>query len=137
MDINKTLEQFILFDKTDLLNEINKIKENLKINKEFKVPIVEMSSIYFKNLSFDTSIKETKEQIELNKEKDLELYCTYQGKMLYLKGFGKIKNIDKIKMENIFKLLMLMRVVKKLDEMSYLSSQYYRSDKQFDELFSN
>lgn len=137
MEINKILEQFILFDKIHLLNEINEIKKKLKISKEFKVPIVEMSSIYLRNLSFDGSLKDIREQIELNKEKDLELCCTYNGKMLYLKGFGKIKNIDKSKMESIFKLLTLMRIIKRIDDVSYSSSQYYRANKQFKELFED
>jgi hypothetical protein len=137
MEINKLLEQFILFDKKNLLSEINELKKKLKITKEFKVPIIEMSSIYLRNLSFDGSIKDIREQIEKNKEKKIELFCTHNGKALFLKTFGKIESINKQKMEDIFKLLTLMRLIKKIDEVSYSSSQYYRVNNQFEELFED
>lgn len=137
MEINKLLEQFILFDKKDLLCEINVLKKKLNIIKEFKVPIIEMSSIYLRNLSFDSSLKDIQEQIEKNKEKKIELFCTHNGKALFLKTFGKIENINKQKMEDIFKLLTLMRLIKKIDEVSYQSSQYYRINNQLEELFQD
>lgn len=133
MELKKTLEQFILFDKTSIIKEIEILKGALKI-KNFKVPLTQMNSIYIKNMPFENNHDEFKTYLKTNKEKVIELYCNHNGKMVFLKNFGKIEHLNKEKLETIFRLLTLIKLFKKIDEVSYYSSQYYRSDKFFDEL---
>lgn len=134
MELKKSLEQFILFDKSNLLEEISRLKQLLKID-DFKVSINDMESIFIKNFPQNGNKEAILKHFKENKNKVLELYCNYNGKKVYLKSFGKIEQIDKNKFINIFKLLILIRLYKKIDEVSYFSSQYYRANSQFEELF--
>jgi len=129
MNIEKDLEFFILYDKKNILKQIEILKVKLRIKDAFKIYFDDIDTIFLKHLNLEDKLSNVKKQMELNKNKNLELYCKKNGKQIYIKSFGKINDISKKKLNTIFKLLMLIKLNKKINEISYLSSQVFRADK--------
>lgn len=130
----KEIENFIMFDKKNILHEVENIKKELDIADKFQISLNSIDSIFLKNLNLENKALEINKQIELNKDKDLKLYYKHDGKQIYVKSFGQIKTINKEKLKKIFKFLMLIKFIIKINDISYVASQYYRSDMMFENL---
>jgi len=132
MSFEKELQELIIYDRKKLFSRLKKLKSKLDINKKMDNVskfIDDIDSIFLNNLDIKQGSFDIKEQLSKNANKRLELRCVIEGKREYLKGFGLIKNIKSEKLKDIFEFLILMRLSKKISEVSYYASQHYRIDK--------
>ncbi|NUW27241.1 hypothetical protein HUX57_11295 [Arcobacter butzleri] len=132
MNLSKDIEHFILYDRTNIHKEIKKLTNNLGINKKIASLVSIQDDVdYFYLSSFDVfaSPKSFIEQFEINKEKRLELRCVIKGKKEYIKSFGLIKDVNKDILNDLCQLLTLFKVSKKVSELSYYASKYFKFKK--------
>jgi hypothetical protein len=139
MNLEDDLQKFILYDRKLIFKRLKVLSKNLgietKINQMVNF-INELDSIFLRNLDIEKSTNDIKKQLIYNADKRLELRCIVKGVKIYLKGFGLIKNIDEEKLKQLFEFLFLVRLSKKISDVSYYSSQHYRLDKSIEEILT-
>ena len=131
MGISDDIEKIILLDKKNILREIEHLKKRLSVKEQMDKVVAyldDIDSVYTRNLDFEKKHEDIKKQLELNKEKKLELLCKIKGKSKYIKSFGTIGLIDKATLLDISRLLSLLKLIKKISDVSHQASQYYRTD---------
>jgi|GEM_PF-5962335 len=138
MNFKDEIDNFILYDRKRIFEKISELKIKLELDKKLnsKIDFIDdIDFIYVRNLDMEQSIEDIRKQMINNKDKKLELECVINGKKNYLKGFGKIENISKDVLLDIYKFITLIKLSKRISETSYYASQYYRSEIIFEELF--
>lgn len=138
MHIEEELHNLMLSDRKHIVTKIKKLRIKLKIDKKLDDEIDfidDIDFVFLSNIDFEKGSKDIKQQMILNANKRLELRCVVKGEKKYLKSYGLIKNISKEKLKDIFEFLTLVRLSKKISEVSYYASQYYRTDNLLNEIF--
>jgi len=128
MGIKEDIENLVLFDKKNILSEIDELKKQLKIEKQFNglVEFIEdLDSVYLRNLKLETNDDEIVSQLKSNENKKLELWCYIKGKKKYIKSFGTIGKIQADELNSIFKFVCLIRLLKNMNEVSFYASKYH------------
>jgi len=105
-----------------LLDEINILCDQLKIQIPSQLSINALDAIFLKGITMQDGFKKTLMQLEKNHDKYLSIRYKINGKQHTLKSFGKISNINHQTILKIIQLVALFRLVKQIDELSYLAS---------------
>lgn len=140
MHLEDVLHNLILYDKKQIIIRIKQLRIKLEIDKKLdnEIDLIEdIDFVFLSNIDLEKSSTEIKQQMILNANKRLELRCVIKGKKKYLKGYGLIKNISKQQMKDIFEFLTLIKLSKRISDVSYYASQYYRADNLLNEIFTN
>lgn len=135
--MDNNLQNLILYDRKYIFEKIKKLKIKLDIDEKLDSMVTfidDIDYIFLSNLDLNSNTSEILNQIKDNAEKKLELRCVIDGKKRYLKSYGLIKNVSKKTLKDLYEFLILIKLSKKIAETSYFASQYYRTDKLFNEL---
>jgi hypothetical protein len=137
MTLQQNITDLILYDRKNIFEQINLLKQQLDISEKIDKKISyldDIESVYARNFDFEKDSEGINNQIIDNANKNLELMCRINGKTVFIKDFGKINSIPRKKLILISEFIILSRLSKKINEVSYYASMYYKNNKKFDHL---
>ncbi len=131
MNLQDTLITIARLDINILRTKRKSLLKELEIKKE-KFVLLEnvdkIQTIFTSSLDLMAGNLKLSEQIKVNKDKYLKLFCKVDNKQHLIKSFGKIDNVEKATVIKIYQLIKLIKIIQASNTLMFDCASFLRAD---------
>jgi len=136
VNYRKEFKDYSLIDLAHMKIEVQELLKKLDVDEKTIIPYDDLVSVYLVNFNINLPIQKLLKQFEENGDKNIILqykFNTYGAdkkelKTVYVKSFGKLKNIDIDRFKDIWNLVSLLRSIHQLNQLMTTVGSFYRLD---------